>query len=387
MVQIATNIKTIALSPLEREAILKHSKYIERYYYDLVLKSPNEVIPLHEPDYLKFRSQIGQEIETANNPQIEDIFARLYNRLSLNPVSKRLVEELSGRDFSTIEAYQHEASRIMIQHNARPDPEMGGLSPVQVSALLYSDWESANCPLKLNQNLGIEELKNVSLFHNARLLLNTLIEMQGEPTATEKCGLLNRKITSRLIDRLMLGKIDQVILPILKQKRNIDEESLKTLRILRVVCQCADLIHLRKNQYVVKKKYQDLLLDENAGKLYHQLFTAYLRKYNLGYGDRLGGLDGIQDTMGYILYRIQKTLKEFTSVSTVIDRIFLPAVMKELDSLPKFVKKEFAIRIRLLEPLEELGIIECRWEEVDKMPQIKEVRKTQLLDRFISFKF
>jgi hypothetical protein len=387
MVQIPSNIKTIALSPQERGAILNHSKYIERYYYDLVLNSSNGVIPLHEPDYLQFRAQIGQEIEAANNPQIGDIFGHLYNRLSLNPVSKRLAEELSGRDYSTIEEYQHEASRIMTEHNTRPDPEMGGLSPVQVSALMYSDWESEICPLKLNHNLSIDELKDVPLFHNARLLLNTLIEMQGEPTATEKCGLLNRKITSRLIDGLMLGKIDQVMLPILKQKSNTDEESLKTLRILRVVCQCADLIHLRKNQYLVKKKYQYLLLHENAGKLYHQLFTAYLRKYNMGYGDRLGGLDGIQATIGYILYRIQKTLNEFTSVSTIIDRVFLPALKKQLDSLPKFVKKEFAVRIRLLEPLEELGIIECRWEEVDKMPQIKEVRKTQLLDRFISFKF
>lgn len=69
----------------------------------------------------------------------------------------------------------------------------------------------------------------------------------------------------------------------------------------------------------------------------------------------------------------------------MINRVFLPAVRKELDNLPRFVKKELAVRIRLLEPLEELGIIECKWEDVDKMPQIKEVRKTQLLDKFMSF--
>jgi len=385
MVQIPSNIKTIALSPQETDAILRHSRYIERYYYDLIMKSPNGVIPLHEPDYLRFRAQIGQEMKAANSPQIEDIFAHLYNRLSPNPVSRRLAEELSGRDFSSIEDYQREINHITNEHNTRPDPEMGGLSPVQVSALLYTDWDTEKCPIKLDPNLSLAEVANIPLFHNARVLLSTLIEMQGEPTATEIYGVLNRKISSRIVDQLMLTKLDQMLLPILKKRSHIDEESFQTLRILRIICQCADLIHLRKKQYLVKKKHQDLLLDENAGKLYRRLLTAYLQKYNMGYGDRLVGLDGIQFTIGYILYRIQKTLKDFTPVSTVIDRLFLPAVKKELDQLPKMIKKEFAVKIRLLEPLEYLGIVECRWEEVNKMPEIKAVRKTALLDRFISF--
>lgn len=385
MVQIPSNIKTIALTPQEADAILRHSRYIERYYYDLIMKSPNGVIPLHEPDYLRFRAQIWQEIKSANNPQIEDIFAHLYNRLSPDPVIRRISEELSGRDFPSIEDCQREIDHITQEHNTRPDPEMGGLSPAQVSVLLYTDWNTEKCPMKLNPNLSLAEVANIPLFHNARVLLSTLIEMQGEPTATEKSGVLNRKISNRIVDQLMLTKLDQVLMPILKKRSYIDEESLQTLRLLRIICQCADLIHLRKKQYLVKKKHQDLLLDENAGKLYRWLFTAYLRKYNMGYGDRLTGLEGIQFTIGYILHRIQKTLNDFTPVSTVIDRLFLPAVKKELDQLPKMIKKEFAVKIRLLEPLEYLGIIECRWDEDDKMPNIKAVRKTALLDRFISF--
>ena len=64
------------------------------------------------------------------------------------------------------------------------------------------------------------------------------------------------------------------------------------------------LIRKCKNKFLVTKKGQKLLALENAGKLYHLLFITYMRKFNIGFHDRLPDLDDLQFTMAYTIYHL-----------------------------------------------------------------------------------
>ncbi|MCJ7483969.1 MAG: hypothetical protein MUO31_13505, partial [Thermodesulfovibrionales bacterium] len=144
---------------------------------------------------------------------------------------------------------------MMKSRNAAPDAEMGGLSPDQVSRLIYLSWDDENFPLKFNKKLKLSELKNSVLFANTTTFLKTLIESKNENTATVR-GNLNRKFVKLVFDKLIIeeGKKETI----LKYNKVINETDVFPLHTIRIVCESAGLIHKRKNKFLVQKKYQEL---------------------------------------------------------------------------------------------------------------------------------
>ena len=52
--------------------------------------------------------------------------------------------------------------------NLTPDPEMGGLSPDQVSMLIYTPWQSEQFPIHMNDGLPLKSCEQSKLFRNCR---------------------------------------------------------------------------------------------------------------------------------------------------------------------------------------------------------------------------
>ena len=269
--------------------------------------------------------------------------------------------------------------------NNEPDPEMGGLSPNQVWSLLHLDWDTEDCPIKLNKSLTIDDLRDSDFLHNVRTFLNILLEMKDVDTATATSGNLNRKVVKTVLDQMRLGEKVKEEIRILCKTGN--EQDVKALHIMRVVCECAGLIRRRKKRFSVLNKHVPLLSHERAGDLFYLLFLAYFRKFNLGYYDGLPELRSIQDAITYAFYRLQTVADDYVPMKGLAERILLLAALKEVSSLPLYSKFELALSLRVIEPLESLGLIECLCEEDIALPVVTSVRKTELFDKFIRFEW
>lgn len=276
----------------------------------------------------------------------------------------------------------------MVGRNAAPDPEMGGLSPDQVSRLIYSNWDDDNCPLKFNKNIAIDDVKNSPFFHNARLLLNTLVKMEKENTATTK-GNLTRHVVGAVFDKLIMPESDRKF--ILSYNKVINETDVKRLHHIRVVCESAGIIKLQKKKLSVEKDYIELLDDKNAGKLFYQLFFGYFREFNIGYVDGMPDFDGVQETIPYSFYRLSKIGKKLVDISNLKKQVFLPAVLKELNdeyhaSADIIDEITLLVELRIVKPLELFGLVECSYKEKFKnYLTMEKVKKTTLFDKFMTF--
>ena len=64
-----------------------------------------------------------------------------------------VLDELNRRMAGSVQAY-----------NAAPDPEMGGLSPDQVSRLIYSDWGEPDGAVQVNTDVPLAELEKSGIY-------------------------------------------------------------------------------------------------------------------------------------------------------------------------------------------------------------------------------
>ena len=270
--------------------------------------------------------------------------------------------------------------QVIDARNKRPDPEMGGLSPNQVYILTHLPWEDSNFPIKFNKIIELSQLKDSPFFNNSKILLTTLLELKNINTATVKRN-LNRKVVQAVFDSLVLDSETRA--DILRFNKVINEDDVMPLNVVRIVCEEAKLILCRKKKFLVSSRGKELLHNEKAGQLYYQLFNSYFKKFNTGYVDRLPAFDCVQHTIGYSFYRLSRIANDYVDMEELFDEIFLPAVKGEIrKKLPPVLKVEWLVQSRIVGPLTEFGLLECRYKE-EGYREIGAVRKTDLFDRFM----
>lgn len=389
MIQLnSNNMVRVELTPKEQKTVLKYCQSIERDIYDRIMNSSDGVLHLLVEDCHYLKGCVQLEIDRITIPKIQNILGKVFNKLSPNPVTRSIANEIEGQDFDNIDDLNDHLQGIMTGCNAAPDPEMGGLSPDQVSRLLYSNWDDANFPIKFNKQMTIDNLKNSSFFHNARLLLNLLVQMEKENTATTK-GNLTRHVVKTVFDKLIMSESDRNF--ILSYNKVINELDVKPLHHIRVVCKSTGIIKLQKKKFIVEKKYIELLDDKNAGKLFYLLFFGYFRKFNIGYVDGMPDFNCIQDTIPYSLYRLSKIGKKQVDINKLKKQLFLPAVLNELNdeygsSADVIDEITWFVETRIVKPLELFGLVECSYKEKFKnYMKIDKVKKANLFDKFMKF--
>ena len=389
MVSINPNrIKRLQLTNHEQQIVLQNSHFIDKSIYERILNSPTGAFHLLDYEVNNFRLSLSHQLDLTTNEEVKEVLSKIFNKLSANPIISKLSDELVKHNFESIEEVEQAIGTVYNKHNSTPDPGMGGLSPNQIGRLLHSNWDDSNCPIKFNKNLTIDDLKQSPFFHNARLLLNTLIQMEKENTATAK-GNLTRNVVKAVFDRIIISESDRKF--ILKYKKIINELDVRPLHYIRVVCESTGIIELQKKKFIVKKKYIELLDDKNAGKLFYLLFFCYFRKFNIGYVDRSPDFDCIQDTIPYSFYRLSKLEKKDIKVNKLKKQLFLPAVIDDLNdghiySSDTIDEITWLVESRIIEPLELFGIVECSYKEkVKNYLVIDKVKKTELFDKFMKF--
>ncbi len=387
MVSFKSNdMRILRLTKQEQSAILEFcNDLIEQSVLELIYTATDGVIVLTKQQCKDLRAAVDGRMNQVKDYDAIDDLSKVFNKLSDNPAVRQIASELEEKPFETLEDIQGFADSMMEKQNNTPDPEMGGLSPKQVSELIYTDWGTPECPLKLNQDLSYEDVKNTALYHNAVALLNGLLELKDTPTATAK-GNLNRNTVKAILNDFMIE--EELLKMTLAVNKVLNEQDVSDIWLARKICQCAGLIRRQKNRFVVTRKAQKLIDPENAGKLYHAVFLAYFRKFSQDSFGRTSKIDGIQETMAFSIYQLNRLAKEESKYDEVYKKLVLPCFIEQFEQYEQMHKYFSAInfiRQHVIKPLMYAGLVECKYKEDEKkyLRKIDTIKASDLFQKYV----
>ncbi len=378
------DIRTIKLTQKEQLALLQHCALIPADIHQMLFSAADGMLNLTTEQCNYLRTIVKMEIDRINNPETANTLIEVSHKLITNPILRKIVEEVSQGSFKTIEEAQAYADAVREKHNSSPDPELGGLTPRQVHRLIRLEWDNPDFPIKFADNLNYEDVKDAPLFHNAAILMQELNRRKNENTATAK-GNLSRKTISAVLDTF---KFDcEYTKAVLSVSNIVNEYDVEPIWTTRLVCQLAGLVRKFRNKFVVTKKAEELLKPENSGGLYHLLFFTYFREFNIGFYDRLPDLYGLQHTIDYTIYQLNRLAKNQVIFDKIYHNLILPAVLTELQAIEtEYIKSGWIIKRRTIEPLEYAGLLECTREKLDFLPEISSLKISPLFEKFLHFK-
>ena len=376
-------VKVIKLSKEEQLAILRHCPYLEPDISYRIANSADGIIWLVDYEAYKLRAAIDEQISRMGSHKDTKTLCKASNKLCPNPIIASIAEQLTDKNFKDFDEARREVRKIHERHNDTPDPEMAGLTPNQVFKLVNLPWDNDNFAIKFNKQLSVKDVQHSYFYNNTRTLLYTLMELEGENTATV-AGNLARNVLKMMFDKIILRESDKIFIH--KWNSSFNESNAYTVSETRIICQMAGLIRKRGRKFIVAKKHRQLLLDENAGGLYHLLFSTFFRIFNIAYRDGFGALYSIQSTIPFSFYVISKFAGDFCGVEELEKRIFLPAVRKEItNQCGKDRAAKGLIHTRIIEPLLSFGLIEVVKGPKSTVFNVEAVRKTGLFDNFLKF--
>ena len=271
--------------------------------------------------------------------------------------------------------------------NAAPDPEMGDLSPEQVTRLIYTNWGEPGSAVQFNTDIPLDDIEKVEFFNRARILMKALLDAGGvRATASKR---LPRRFVA---DVLPLMCDDEALEEIYKYNKVVNEQDVPPLHYARVVAQAAGLVRLYKGKLAVPKAKVALLSDERAGELFRCLFVAFFRRFNVAYTDRVVfEVRGLQTCAAYTLYRLGVVAADWCPVDELPEQVLLPAVHDEMVAEigeSEYWTTEKLLIIRLIRWVEAWGLLEGRYEQEGEFYNtLKAIRITPLYKAFLTFEF
>lgn len=291
------------------------------------------------------------------------------------------MENLSEEEFEdfhcTMEA---EAEKIGISL----DELDRGLLPAQRYQLMFSNWTDPNAPLYLRDDLPLDMLSEVGFFHNARTFLTEIAKNNGFEL-TKGQGNLQRKYIEVLIDKFIWP--DGFLENLKDLNKVINEIDVWPLHTLRVLLDMAGMIRKYKGKFVPVKKNTHLMKEAHAGKLYQKLFSAFFKQMNMAYLTNSDPMPYQQDSIPYILFRMQFMEDEWHSIGNIMENVFLDDARFEFYStLNPYTTPALQFYYHIMLPLKYWGLIEVRGANKSKYEfDPEEARKTPLFDAFLQF--
>jgi hypothetical protein len=373
---------SIRLSEEEQLCILQHCQDLPPRIHRRIETASDGTIHLMEGDADILNASLCYSLQNINNEKVATLFDRLIDRIPLSSEITKHIERFTDQECTDPQVSQKIWDEIEEEKKNAPDPRRGYLTPEQITRFQDHTWGDAEFPLQFNHNLSLKDVNQSIFFRNTRLFLRKLMELKDEPTTTAR-GNLNRKFVKLMFDEMELDEKHRE--RIRKYNKVLNETDVFPLHIINIVCECAGLIKTRSKKILILKKYHNLLSEEKAGELYYLLFEAYFKKFNLAYLDRLPEMDGIQNTIEFSLYRLSVICNDYQSVDDLYYEVFLPAIIHEIEEgLTEYIRKEWVVTSRIISPLIEFGILECKYKQEKHFNRIDQARKTSLFDRFIS---
>ena len=287
------------------------------------------------------------------------------------------------------QAVLDESNRLLAEsfraRNAAPDPEMGNLSPDQVTRLIYSEWGVPGGVVQFKQDVQLADLEGAEFFREARIFLLALHDA-GEVRATTAKN-LPRKFVADVLPRICS---EEDLEKIHKCNKVVNEMDIGPIHYSRVVAQAAGLVRLYNGKFGVPKGKAAMLREDRADDLFCCLFAAFFRKFNLDYAYGFGfELRALQTCAAYALYRLGEVAKDWRPVDQLPDEVLLPAVRDEIEQLIHsygYWTMERVLASRLLHWFLRWGVLEGMFEQKGRYGnELKAVRVTPLYRKLLRF--
>ncbi len=298
-------------------------------------------------------------------------------RRALKRLAGKLGEKLERAGVS-LDVADEALGRAQDTYNNARREDLGGFSPRELHVLFSNDWSPDSPGLRLRGDIPADLLNESEVLHNARAMLQVLAD--GGTKATT-AGNLNRAFVG---DMLMSMRFRQGYLEELRRfNKVINEQDAWLVHDLRVVLELAHLVRKIKGRFHVTKRGRGLLHDDRAGAMFALLVETTFRVFNLSYHDRLPELPEFQEVIAYplaILCRMPAGWRDYPALAS---ELLHPAVAEMLPHNEYLDHGEALIRIRLIERLEALGLVETRREEHEVthyLDRLTRVRRTPLCE-------
>ncbi len=322
---------------------------------------------------------LGEDDETED--WRSDLRAELRDDL---PAAFRAAVEEAGEDAddaAVLAALNRRLQQGTAAYNEQPQPDLGGLSPVQVQRLLDAKWNTPGGAVQLRNDLSLDDVAHVDLLANARTLLSLAVEHGG--FGLTQAGNLKLDMVAELLSRMQL---DPEYLSIVHRPgTRLKEQDLWPLHKLRVVCKLAGLLKRRGQRLEATHAARRLIKPERAGELHVLLFQTWFRKFNIGYGTR-GHWPELQHQVAYTLYRLQSVAPAWRSAEDLLDDVVLPYA---LERAPRYGEMATSLarvdlQVLVLDTLVDFGLLIRR--NVDSAGQRhREYMTTVLMVQFLRF--
>lgn len=288
-----------------------------------------------------------------------------------------------SKAFRSLDDMQVELERIRQEYNRRPQADFLGLSPLQVGKLVFAPLDSDDSAVKCNDGLTMEDVGDTEFFANARIILEAVVR-EGGVKVTDR-GNFNRAFVRQMLEATDFRS--EFVRFEIEQGKAINEAQIGMLHWLRVVLTRSGFLRKDKGRYHVPKNRVLLLEDENAGKLYRDLFVTHFNDFNLAYGDYGDEHPEVQDTVGYTVWALGQEAREWKSADELAATVFLPAVRQELRDEWWVDAPGVLLSSRVLFPLKRFGLVETKTAGDDAVGRISmnDARVTPLFDKFLRF--
>lgn len=266
------------------------------------------------------------------------------------------------------------------------DPTPGphsGLSPDDVTRLLDAPVGAPGAAVGLDGDLSLEELGGSFILHNARLVLE---KASGAGVRKTAKGNLNRTFVRETAAEMRLPPDE---LPRHEPDSLAGEESLPPLQDVRILLTWTGLLDEKKTVFAVSSLGRELLRPEAAGRLQALLFRTYFTDPEFAEAIGRNWEEYLWDGLPYSLWMLARRAKEWRSHEDLCPEIVFPEVAEllGLERTPDAIA--WPIRFRIIDPLEEFGLLESRPDPARAHERFgglyRQVRLTPLFHRFVRF--
>jgi hypothetical protein len=300
--------------------------------------------------------------------------------------AQSIADEISAaaaeQPFESLEELNAFTSELMNERNRWARAEFCGLSPEQMAVLLYAPFTS---PETVRFATDIEPGPDVEIMGIFLALVQAIGESGLKATAR---GNLPLKFCKSMAQQLRETSDDQRTLRIGGIRSETD---LEQLHCTRLVAELAGLIRKYRGHFVLTRKCRDMLSGQNHGGLYLELFKSYTTQFSWAYRDMYPEAEIVQHSFLYTLFLLA-SFGDGQRPQQFYEDKFLNAFPMAIDMFEETsysTADNSARRCYILRALDRFaaffGLAELVSESRELYDRRYGVRKTALLDRFVTF--
>jgi hypothetical protein len=269
--------------------------------------------------------------------------------------------EFEMGEYNSLDEMNEKLNQFSQNYNELPQSPFLGLSPQQMSSVLYSPFSLYNALFNFESTCEHDFMK-IPILNQAIYFLNKLKDVV-ELKVTQN-GNLPRAFVIELYENFFSE--DRYA-----RKPNREDDLPQATR-LKHLLDLAGLIKKRHGEISLTKKGLSIIDNQKPSKLYEVIFLNYTNKWNWGYDDGYPDFPLMQQSASFNLLLIAKKCDDWT-LDTVLGKLYIdafPALSREAEDCSYSTGEEqiiccFSIRF-LKQVCVPLGLLEFKEQRVKK---------------------